>query len=99
MLERPRHYIGQQPPGRQHQQHIAAGRRHEAQLRTEREISVDDAGAKLNCELLPVAGRSHVDAVDLGLLRTHELRLQLGIAGKIAGRQHHAAARTEAPRA
>ena len=50
-------------------------------------------------ELLPVAGRGHVDAVDLGLLRPHEPRLQLGIAGEIAGRQHHAAARPEAPRA
>ena len=98
VFERPCHQVRQQPPWRQAQQNVALLRRHEAQFRPEREIAVDDARAERQRQLLPIAGRGHIDAVDLGLLRPHELRLELRIAGEIAGRQHDAAARAKAPR-
>ena len=71
-------------------------RRHEAQLGPQRQIAVDDARAERKAELLAVAGRGDIDAVDLGLARPHEAALELGIAGEVAAGQHDAAARAEA---
>ena len=67
------------PRRRQPADQRGADRWNEADLWPQREVAVDDPCTQRRRELLAIAGGGHIDALDLGLLRSHVARLEFRI--------------------
>ena len=98
VLERPRHQVRERRPGRQAQKIAPRRRARSATPGPSARSPLMMRAPSRNREFLSVSRRRTIHAVDLGLLRAHEPRLELRIAGEVAGREHDAAARAERAR-